>query len=317
MCRRQLKLYDYCECNNHGSISVHTVFKQLNRLGQMEDLSFEDLDRYLLGCNGRIIHQVWFDNILPNKRATRKAFEKLRNHRDSWLMKNPTWTYVCWNVDRANELIKQHYPQHLEMYQKYPYPIQRCDVIRYFFLHRYGGLYADMDYHCNRSWDEVVRDYSGDIYLVETPNHTGSSTTVYVSNSLIYSRPGHVFWSKLFIELEIHKVAPMYYGQHLCVMFTTGPGIVNRMFNKYKIRYRLGYYPYKYFHPFGLTIDAVSFDNKAEVYAYHLGKGSWETKDSKILIFLYTEWKIILFVVGVLLVPLCLSRFNKSSTIIK
>lgn len=267
----------------------------------MEDLSFEDLDRYLLNQDGKIIHQIWFDNILPNKRATRKAFEKLRTHRDSWLVQNPDWTYVCWNVKRADELVKHHYAHHLELYKNYPYPIQRCDVARYFFLHRYGGLYADMDYHCNKPWSEVVNDFPDDIYLVETPNKMGSEP--HVSNSLMYSRPGHVFWSKLFIELEIHKSSPMYYGQHMSVMFTTGPAIVNRIFNKYKLRYRLGYYPFKNFHPFGLSTDVITFENKPDVYAYHLGKGSWETKDSKILIFIYRDWKALLAIIAVLILP--------------
>jgi mannosyltransferase OCH1-like enzyme len=275
----------------------------------MEDLNFEDLDQYLLKQHSKIIHQVWYDNILPNKQETHKEFEKLRNHRDSWLIKNPSWVYVCWNVKQGEELIKRCYPQHLEMYKNYPYPIQRCDVIRYFFLHRYGGLYADMDYHCNRSWDEVVRDFPDDIYLVETPNKISSE--IHISNSLMYSRSNHVFWSTLFIELEIYKIAPMYYGRHMSVMFTTGPGILNRIFNKYKLRYKLGYYPFKNFHPFGLSTDVIRLQNTANIYAYHLGKGSWETRDSKILIFIYQEYGIILFIILGLVLPSLLFHLTK------
>lgn len=267
----------------------------------MDELSLEDLDKYLLQQNGKIIHQIWFDNILPSKRATNKAYEKLQKYRDTWLLKNPGWVYICWNVSRAEELVKQHYPQHLDMYKKYPYPIQRCDAVRYFFLHRYGGLYADMDYHCNRSWDEVVHSFTNDIYLVETPNKISSG--VHVSNSLMYSKPRHVFWSQLFIELEMRRTVPIYYGRHMTVMLTTGPSIINRVYNKYKIRYKLDFYPYKYFHPCGLSDDIITTGNRSEVYAIHMGKGSWETKDSKVLIFLYREWFIILFILLILSVP--------------
>lgn len=274
----------------------------------MDDLTFDNLDKYLLSQNSKIIHQVWFDNILRSKKETRKSYEKLRVHRDTWLLKNPSWTYICWNVEKSEQLIRTCYPHHLEMYKKYTYPIQRCDVIRYFFLHRYGGLYADMDYHCNKSWSFVVEDFPNDFYLVETPNKIHQDD-LHVSNSLMYSLKGHIFWSILFIELEIHKDAPIYYSKHLAVMFTTGPGILNRVFNKYRVRYKLGHYPYNLFHPYGL--DKVTNQEhiiKDELYAYHLGKGSWESSDSKMLIFFYVEWKIIFLIIFGMVLPSIIYR---------
>lgn len=279
----------------------------------MEELEFEDLDRYLLKQNGKIIHQIWFGTI-PNKNEASKAFESLRKYRDSWILKNPSWTYFSWNIDRCLELVKKHYAQHREMYDNYPYPIQKCDTIRYFILHRYGGLYADMDYYCNRPWDEVLENYKNDIYLVETPNKLGDEKTIHISNSLMYSRPRHVFWSKLFIELEQNQTLPRYYGRHITIMFSTGPGILNRIFNRYRTRYRLDHYPHKLFHPYGLSSDIISLNNKPNIYAVHIGKGSWETKDSKILIFLYTEWKILTMIILVLIIPsLVFYLYNKFS----
>jgi mannosyltransferase OCH1-like enzyme len=266
----------------------------------MDDLSFEDLDNYLRKQNGKIIHQIWFGTI-PNKKIAKKAFESLRKYRDSWLNQNPSWTYVCWNLVKCKDLVKYYYCQHKEMYDNYPYPIQRCDTVRYFILHRYGGLYADMDYYCKRSWDEVLKNYKNDIYLVETPNKISDET--HVSNSLMYSKPGHVFWNKLFIELEKNQVTPSYYGKHVTIMFTTGPGILNRVYTLYKLRYHLNYYPYKLFHPYGLNSDIISLNDKQNVYALHIGKGSWESYDSKWLIFLYQEYGIIIFILLTLVLP--------------
>ena len=276
----------------------------------MENLEFNDFDKYLIEINGKIIHQIWFGTI-PNKKVAKKAFESLRKYRDSWLIQNPSWTYVCWNLERCNDLVKNFYPQHKEMYNKYPYQIQRCDVVRYFILHRYGGLYADMDYFCKKSWDEVVKNYQNDIYLVETPNKILNNT--HVSNSLMYSIPRHVFWSKLFIYLEQNQTAPIYYGKHLTIMFTTGPGILNRVFTEYRLKYNLDYYPYKLFHPCGLNVDILSLKNNDNIYAIHIGKGSWESNDSKILIFLYREYTIIAFIFLILVIPsLIISLVDKT-----
>ena len=265
----------------------------------MDDLSFEEFDTYLLCSKNRIIHQIWF-GIIPNKKKAQKTFEELKKYRNSWITKNSSFEYICWNLERCRDLIKNFYPQHLELYDNYSYHIQRCDAVRYFILHRYGGLYADMDYFCNRSWDEVLQKYNKDIYLVETPNKIYNG--IHISNSLMYSKAGHTFWSKLFIELEIYKDVPMYYSRHIAIMFTTGPGILNRVFNRYLTRYKLNYYPYKLFHPYGLS-DIVTFNCNPEVYAVHLGKGSWEKNDSSLLIFLYQEYKIILFSIIILIIP--------------
>lgn len=272
----------------------------------MDNLTFEDLDRYLLDHHGKIIHQVWFNNINPNKRTSRKLFESLQKYRDSWLIKNPDWLYICWDVDKSYTLMKTHYPEHVEMYKRYTYNIQRCDAVRYFFLHRYGGIYADMDYFCNRPMTEAFINFTNDLYLVQTPNTIGD--TIRVSNSFMYAQPNHPFWRTLFMELEKCQKAPYYWGKHIIIMYTTGPAILNRLFHRYRFRYKLEHLPHELFHPYGLNTDIMLL-NRPEVYAIHLGKGSWESDDSKWIIFLYKEHKIILFILLALIVPFIISVY--------
>lgn len=277
----------------------------------MEELSFEDMDQYLLNQNSKIIHQVWFGTI-PNKREAAKTYKKLKVYRDSWINKNPKWFYVSWNLEKCEKLVKHFYPQHLEMYKKYPYIIQKCDAVRYFILHRYGGLYADMDYFCNKPWDEVIKKYPGDIYVVETPNNTGNDK-VHVSNSLMYSAvKNHSYWNSIFIEMELKKNSSYYYtSRHITIMMTTGPSIINRIFNKYKYRYKLNHYPFKLFHPYGVTDDAKTLSNcnkEQNVYAYHIQNGCWHKKDTVILNFIYQEYKIILVIIFLLIIPLLFKK---------
>ena len=174
-------------------------------------------------------------------------------------------------------------------------------MVRYLILYRYGGVYADMDYYCNKPFDDALALYTNNIYFVETPNKTDKNET-HISNSLMYSKPNHPFWKKLFIELELHQKVPYYYSRHMVIMFTTGPAILNRVYNRHKYKYHLSYFPYKYFHPHGLNDDIISL-NKPDIYAMHLGKGSWETKDSKIIIFFYKEYKFILYCIFTLIIP--------------
>jgi inositol phosphorylceramide mannosyltransferase catalytic subunit len=279
---------------------------------KMEDLNFEDFDSYLLKNESKIIHQIWFGTI-PNKNEAGKALKKLKTYKDSWINKNPRWLYVFWSLEKCKKLIKTFYPQHLEMYNNYPYTIQRCDSVRYFILHRYGGLYADMDYFCNKSWEKIIHDYKQDFYLVETPNKTKltSSDSVHISNSLMYSKKNHIFWNHVFVELELSKSSPVYYSRHVSIMFTTGPGFLNRIFNKYRIKYKLGHYPYKLFHPYGLDLEIKTLSSNPNINAVHLGKGSWETFDSKILIFFYQEYVILMIILITLSVTMFIQRLLK------
>ena len=264
----------------------------------MDTLDLHDLDTYLLAQKGRIIHQVWFGTI-PNKKEAAKTYDKFKIYRDSWKIKNPTWCHMEWSKKLSEQITKAFFPEHWDLYKKYPYEIQRCDMVRYFCLYRYGGIYADMDYYCNKSFDDAFTHFNNDFYLVNTPN-VGNS---YVSNSLMYSKPGHVFWRRLFLEMEMSQECPIYYSRHLIIMYTTGPGILTRVYNANKIKDRLKSLPHKVFHPHGISDNIMSLRND-KVYAIHLGKGSWEKHDSKIFIYFYKEWKFILFIVLVLILPL-------------
>ena len=266
----------------------------------MEELSFQDFHQYLLGQNGRIMHSSWF-GLIPTKRAARKAYESLKKYRDTWLIKNPNWLHITWNYQRSRDLIKYLYPQHLALFDGYPHHIQRSDISRYFILHAYGGLYKDADYVCVKSWDQVINDFPGDLYLVETPNRM--TEQVHISNSLMYTRTrGHPFWTSVFVELEKTKDPPGYYGRHMQIMVSTGPIMLNHVYHATRMRNRLNHYPFAQFHPGGLDVEGYTTD-RTNIYAYHHGKGSWEGTDSKILILIYQEWKILAVIILGLIVP--------------
>jgi inositol phosphorylceramide mannosyltransferase catalytic subunit len=266
----------------------------------MTDLEFSDLDTFLLNQDNHIIHHVWFDNV-TNKRKAKKEYKKLKMCRDSWKIQNPTWCHVEWNKEASYNLVKTHYSEYIELYTHYPYEIQRCDMIRYLILHRYGGFYVDMDYYCNRSFDKVLLTYRNDIYFVQSPNRIIGQDSEHVSNALIYSKKGHAFWRKLLLEMELNKEYPYFYPKHVVVMYTTGPGMINRVYSRYKYRFYLKSYPWKLFHPYGITDHILRLRQNTEIYAIHMGRGSWEDGDSKFLLTMVRDWPVFILI---LLIPI-------------
>jgi mannosyltransferase OCH1-like enzyme len=269
----------------------------------MNTLDLIDLDTCLLAQKGRIIHQVWFGT-MPNKKEAKKTYKKFKKYRDSWKIKNSTWYHIEWNKKISGLFVFKFFPEHYDLYNNYEYEIQRCDAVRYMILYRYGGLYADMDYYCVKPFDQVFNLYKSSLYLVQTPNRSGE----YVSNSLMFSEPHHPFWKSLLVEMEVQKSPPIYYSKHLCVMFTTGPGIVNRIFHRYKLRYKLKSWPHKYFQPHTHIENVMTLKND-NVYAMHMSGGCWHGKDSVFIVLLCKEWKLLLFVLGIIITGALLYKF--------
>jgi mannosyltransferase OCH1-like enzyme len=260
----------------------------------------KDIDQTLLDTKGKLIHQIWFGTI-PNKRVASKTYGKMGIFRDSWKNKNPDWKIIEWDKGLCMELVKTFYPEHVELFNFYKYEIQKCDAIRYFILHRYGGWYVDMDYYCNRKIEDIHDKYNNDILLVETPNTTFMQDENHVSNSLMYSVPNNSFWKTVMIELERNRNKSYLLSKHIIVMYTTGPGFLNRVYYSYKDKYNIRTLPWKYFHPYGITDDIRTLKLSPDIYTAHINKGTWSGKDTFIFNVLFSEWQILLFIILIFL----------------
>ena len=69
--------------------------------------------------------------------------------RQSWIDAFPNHDHVLWNdSEDLDRIVRDHYPRYWNLYQSFPVHIMRIDFARLCILHRYGGIYADMDYYC-------------------------------------------------------------------------------------------------------------------------------------------------------------------------
>jgi len=63
------------------------------------------------------------------------------------------YTYKLWDEGEVYDLIREDYPQYEELYNDFRFEIQKCDFVRYLILHRYGGIYLDLDIYPLRERD--------------------------------------------------------------------------------------------------------------------------------------------------------------------
>lgn len=167
----------------------------------------------------KIIHQIY--NMSGKEVGIRKDYCA---YRDTWLANHKHWEYRYWDYESTRKLIADEYPSFLPVYDSYPHFIQRCDAIRYFILHRFGGLYVDMDIENLKPVDELFEGC--DLALFKAVQG--------YTNAAVASVPGHPLWEAIFKELprRVNNEPRGLLGRperkssdHIC--YSTGPILVS------------------------------------------------------------------------------------------
>ncbi|XP_064620861.1 uncharacterized protein LOC135483763 isoform X2 [Lineus longissimus] len=170
----------------------------------------------------RIIHQTWINYDIPAK------FVELVK---TWHQVNPEWEYWFWTDNDADAFIKMKYPQHYDMYKRYPQNIHRADAMRYFILHEFGGLYADMDMEALKPFDYLSHEHNC-VIAQEPWLHTVIfwHKTRLACNALMAARPKHPFFSLVLERLPSNAAR----GGKGEVMDKTGPKMIDRLVTEYE-----------------------------------------------------------------------------------
>ena len=238
----------------------------------------------------RVIHQTWKTEELP---------PRWKEVREACAAMMPDYQYMLWTDVSSREFIAREYPWFLDTFDSYPYNIQRADAIRYFVLHKYGGVYMDLDIGCRRRLDSLLR------FEVIVPK----TIPVGVSNDLIFSVPRHPYMESLIYSLK--SFHHHYLTHYATVMFSTGPMFVSAMYRQF-VNGHTAAAPSTPSQPgrgfsgvrvlpkslYGKNLDE---DEAPDSFFLHMYGSSWHANDAGFLIFL-RKYGYALITLGVLLV---------------
>lgn len=204
------------------------------------------------------------------------------------------WTYTLTTDEDNRRIVKENFPDFLDTYDSFEYPIQRADAIRYMILYLYGGLYLDLDYEMQHSLEPHL--VGGDLFFIESVNVGG-----YLTNSIMASRAGHPIWLDMLNEMKTNK-GPFYaFGKHLKVITTTGPGMVDRVVKRGKYKYVL--LDGNKVNPCNICDIGIKVNHEAVLRP--LEGGSWASWDTAIYNSAYCNWGYLaLWVLAILLIVL-------------
>jgi hypothetical protein len=215
----------------------------------------------------RLIHQTWRDHNVPRDNGDP----------DSWKIHNPDWTYKLWTDDDLLHLMETEFPQYVDIFNAYPYPVQRADLGRYCILKRHGGIYADIDTICHQSLEPIAGEQR--IILCEEPEEhikpaldRGLSTMFF--NGTMASPADHPFW-----DLVLSLCALMAPLSENDVLESTGPLLLSAAVHQWQDQSQLALNSCHLFA--NRTVNGVQSEAKITgpfghlTLSTHLWLGSW------------------------------------------
>lgn len=117
--------------------------------------------------------------------------EEVKRSRDSFLFHNPSWDYKFWNNEDCENLVKNDYPYFYPVWSKLKPSIKKWDAIRSIFLHKYGGLYSDVDVLFYKNLNPIIPDNYKLIF--RSPIKINKNFDI-IKNHFMASRPKLNFW---------------------------------------------------------------------------------------------------------------------------
>ncbi|WDQ17796.1 glycosyltransferase family 32 protein [Rhodopirellula sp. P2] len=221
----------------------------------------------------KILHQTWKDEDVP---------EDFSECVQSWRTHHPDWQVRLWTDQDNRQLIAKEYAWFLETYDGYPTAIQRADAIRYFILHRFGGMYADLDFICLKPLNPLL-DGRDCVVGMEPPQHCRHHRIPnLLCNALMAAAPGHPFFESVIRRLpefvcHVENNEP--------ILSSTGPIMMSRVWDDFAAPDSVTVLPSRFLYPLTMHQAAqyrlaghVGVD-LSDAFAIHLFYGTWWKTD--------------------------------------
>ena len=227
------------------------LFFDFNNIPKNYNTEITDINKSPNTHIPKIIHHIcpkdykkWNSKWFIGYESTLKAFPQ------------PEYTHMYWYDDELDKFIESDFPWFLDIFKSYDTNIKRIDMVRPFFLYKYGGIYLDMDYVIYKNfYDELPQDK---VSIPESPYKHNE----HIQNAFLCTPPKHNFWLLIIDECYKHK------GEH--VFKATGPQLYTDIYYKYPNLINI--LPIDLYNP---HIDKKDEFDRTDIFAKHLLSVSW------------------------------------------
>lgn len=172
-----------------------------------------------------------------------------RGYLERWREMHGDW-HLAVHGQREIEGLAARYTDY--PYASYMMDIQRCDVCRPMLMHRFGGVYSDMDVEPHGCLDHLFAQYArANVLLgVEVEISLREARSIgrqrairkglpeiprRIGNYFMASTPGHPFWIEVLELMKSRASLPV--REPYDVLYTTGPDIITETLHRTEGRF--------------------------------------------------------------------------------
>ena len=171
--------------------------------------------------------------------------------------------------------MQNQFPEYYEKFIKLPRKIMQIDMVRYFLLYKYGGVYIDADYYMFKPFD--LLDYK---VVLPISRESASGDIENIGNCIFAAEPNHLFFKTLIDSLFTINRNQIEFRKDDIIdshMNGTGPKFVHHCYNEFDHKEDICTPSKKYFHPkTDTSTDNIQILIKENVaYGMHFCHGNW------------------------------------------
>jgi mannosyltransferase OCH1-like enzyme len=148
--------------------------------------------------NSNNLFQIWINN---DEYGSNYVSDKMFNCYNTWVSKNPELNYIFLDNKSIIKLIEKEteFPSLLEAYNTIKVFAFKADLVRYYLMYKFSGLYVDIDSYCVNNIKELIENF--DLVLSYDCDKTA------ISQAFIYSKtPGIEIFRQLIKNCILKRI---------------------------------------------------------------------------------------------------------------
>ena len=219
----------------------------------------------------KIIHQTWKTKDLPHN------FKKWHEHIKKL---HPGWEVKLWTDEDNLNLVKEHFPHLLDIYQALEYNIMRADIIRYMYMIKFGGYYLDLDYEVFIPFDTQTSEPN-----LMLPVSGEDSGNIIIGNSIFASIPQHLFWKDVLDDFLTNPPIKKF-SNKFDILKLTGPDFISKIYFRAPEKYNGFLVPKIIYHPDNKLVAKKDYKKnlkKNGTRGIHHCEGSWLKENNSLI----------------------------------
>jgi mannosyltransferase OCH1-like enzyme len=196
----------------------------------------------------QVFHRIWFGGPEPKDHGPLV---------DSWARHHPSWSIMTWTETNLPPLRNQ------PLFDSLSSAAGRADVARYELLHRFGGVYIDVDFEALRPIDDLLMDVRG---------FAAFEDDLWVAIGILGAEPGHEVFAAMVDAVRSSPPGPP--NQQ------TGPQFFTRTLNRLRHNGALDFtlFPPNVFYPYHFSEPERADGPFPDAYAVHRWERGWEDR---------------------------------------